>query len=161
MGSFVYIQGIVGVQLAATPKTKVDWKPLANRWLKNKHVVFHTDSARSYKAKVDGVLHDNVVHKKKRVKVAGRWKTQKPVYVKMQWHCLPGGRWVKRKAGTQIIDRAWQFLKKVIGKRNVGDGSKKMSARVRSAQWFYWNRLETDLWAATATVMRELTNHNT
>ena len=52
---------------------KVEWQPIAEKWLKNKQVVLHTDSARSYKAKVPGVVHDNVVHQKKRVKVGGKY----------------------------------------------------------------------------------------
>ena len=43
---------------------KVDWKPLADRLQKDRQVILHTDSARSYKAKVRGVLHDSVVHQK-------------------------------------------------------------------------------------------------
>ena len=31
----------------------------------NKDVVLHTDSARAYKMTLPGVIHDNVVHKKK------------------------------------------------------------------------------------------------
>ena len=46
---------------------RVEWKPLADKHLRNRSVIFHTDSAKSYKLRVDGVLHDRVVHAKKRV----------------------------------------------------------------------------------------------
>ena len=37
---------------------KVEWTPLTN---KDKQVVLHTDAAKSYKCKISGVVHDNVV----------------------------------------------------------------------------------------------------
>eukprot|EP00439_Symbiodinium_sp_Y106_P073603 s56_g13.t3 len=46
---------------------KVHWTKIAKTWLKGRNIILHTDSARSYKAKVAGVLHDSVVHQKKRV----------------------------------------------------------------------------------------------
>ena len=45
---------------------RVEWKPLATKHLRNWRVVFHTDSAKSYKLRVGGVLQDRVVHAKKR-----------------------------------------------------------------------------------------------
>ena len=40
---------------------KVEWEPLAKKWLQNRQVILHTDSAKSYKTAVPGVLHDRVV----------------------------------------------------------------------------------------------------
>ena len=48
---------------------KVDWLPLGVKHLKDRKVVLHTDSARSYKLKLSGVVHDSVVHCKKRMKI--------------------------------------------------------------------------------------------
>ena len=44
---------------------KVDWKPLALKHLANKHIILHTDSARSYRMNIAGAVHDAVVHKKR------------------------------------------------------------------------------------------------
>ena len=52
---------------------KVDWKPLANKWLKDRSVILHSDSARSYRMKISGVVHDAVTHKKRRVKRDGKF----------------------------------------------------------------------------------------
>ena len=46
--------------------TKHDWAPLGEKWLANRSVIFHTDSAKAYKMKLPGVVHDSVVHQKKR-----------------------------------------------------------------------------------------------
>ena len=50
---------------------KVEWEPLAAKWLQDRQIILHTDSAKSYATSVSGVLRDRVVHKKKRVKVNG------------------------------------------------------------------------------------------
>ena len=49
-----------------------DWEPIARKHLLNRSVVLHTDGARAYKLKLPGVLHDNVVHKKKKIQVNGK-----------------------------------------------------------------------------------------
>jgi hypothetical protein len=91
---------------------KVEWKPLAKKWLQGRQIILHTDSAKSYKLKVPDVLHDRVVHKKKRVKVGTKFRWIAPKYVEMQRHKVPGSKKViKCKSGTQIIDRCWKFLK--------------------------------------------------
>ncbi|OLQ11078.1 hypothetical protein AK812_SmicGene5167 [Symbiodinium microadriaticum] len=54
---------------------RIEWKGIAEQLLANRKVVLHTDSAKSYRLKLPGVLHDRVIHCKKRVKVKG----------KMQW----------------------------------------------------------------------------
>ena len=58
------------------------------------------------------------------------------------------------KGGTQIIDRAWQYIKKHIASRSDEPGSLGLAARVRSAQWCYWNR-GVDLWRATGDMLSE------
>ena len=65
---------------------RVEWKHLAMKHLRNRRVVFHTDSAKSYKLRVDGVLHDRVVHAKKRVLVKGKFIWKAPDYVKVVEH---------------------------------------------------------------------------
>ena len=99
---------------------KIDWKPLAHKYLKNRRVILHSDSARSYRMKVPGMLHDAVIHQKKRVKRAGKWVWKKPTFVKVSSHKLPDGRTIKTKAGTQIIDRAWRFIKERLREKPTG-----------------------------------------
>ena len=61
--------------------TKRDWIPAAEKWLLGKHVILHTDGARLYKVGisrktfVDGVIHDFVVHRNK--KINGKWRKGK------------------------------------------------------------------------------------
>ena len=45
---------------------KVDWQPMAEKWLQDRRVILHSDSAKSYHLKVAGVLHDAMVHQKTR-----------------------------------------------------------------------------------------------
>ena len=71
-----------------------------------------TDGAKSYKAKVEGVLHDCVVRQKKRVKVPGKYVWQNRRNVTIAKHTDPTtGKLMKVKSGTQIVDRAWRFMK--------------------------------------------------
>ena len=46
------------------PITKQNWAPLGQKWLANRKVIFHTDSAKAYKLKLPNVIHDSVVHQK-------------------------------------------------------------------------------------------------
>eukprot|EP00439_Symbiodinium_sp_Y106_P044217 s6433_g5.t1 len=154
---------------------KVDWKPLALKHIANRNAILHTDSARSYKMKLSGVVHDAVVHKKKRVKKNGKWVWLKPTFVRISKHKLPDGRgkwvWLKPtfvriskhklpdgrriscKAGTQIVDRAWKFIKARLSRNQYVKASSLLpAAQIRSAQWEYWNR-QRDLWLCTGHVV--------
>ncbi|CAE7261637.1 unnamed protein product [Symbiodinium natans] len=51
---------------------KVYWKACAQKFLVNRNVILHADSARSYRVKLPGVLRDAVAHKKRRVKTKGQ-----------------------------------------------------------------------------------------
>jgi len=135
---------------------KHDWRPFAAKHLEGRRVVLHTDSAKSYKCKVPGVVHDSVVHCKKRVKGAdGRYSWTKPNYVKVSTHKLPGGQKLRTKAGTQIIDRVWRFVRDHLEGAAMVPGSATAAANVRSAQWLYWNRGK-DLWLETGVMCRSL-----
>ena len=124
---------------------KVEWRPLAIKHL-------HTDAAKSYKLKVSGVVHDQVRHCKKRVKVKGKWVWKMPTYVKISTHKDPKtGHQFKTKGGTQIIDRAWRFLKdRIQVNQNCQVGSLLLRLKIRSAQYAYWHR-NCDLWTASGT----------
>ena len=134
---------------------KVDWTPVAQKWLKNRRVILHSDSARSYRSKVEGMLHDAVVHKKRRVKRSAKWVWVKPVYVKILTHKLIDGTVIKTKGGTQIIDRAWHFIKEHLRFNQHGNASfKQLAAQIRGAQYEYWHRNE-DLWVCTGQLLEE------
>ena len=138
---------------------KIDWAPLANKHLANRQVVLHTDSAKSYRAKVKGVLHDAVVHCKKKQLVKGKAKWAAPQYVRVVSHKLPGGKVLKVKAGTQHIDRAWRFLKDRLRlNQHVKAGTKAIRNRIRSAQYEYWHR-GSDLWLHTGILVKEAMSH--
>ena len=135
---------------------KVDWKPFADKHLKGTNVILHTDGARTYMMKVDGVIHDNVVHKKKQIKLkSGRKIWVNPKYVRVISHKLPGIRKrLKVKAGTQIIDRAWAHFHAFLKYRG-GVGSDKLMRRIRLAQWAYWYS-GLDLWAKTGEMLKHM-----
>ena len=133
---------------------KVDWQPVAGKFLKDKKIVLHTDRAKGYQAKVPGMLHDSVRHCKKRVKVRGKWVWKKPVYAKNVVHTLKDVTEVKCKAGTQVIDRCWRFIRSHMQGLTAKPGSLRLAAAVRSAQWLYWNR-GADLWENTAIMIRQ------
>lgn len=137
------------------PIRKRDWKPIADKVLKNRKVVLSTDGARTYRLKLPGVLHTWVVHKKKRIKIAGRWTWVRPNYVKLFTHTLPDGSKLTVKGGTQIIDRFWSHLRSHLGHRNRRPGSASLARRIRSAQWTYWHRGE-DLWLKTGEMLSYL-----
>ena len=67
---------------------------------------------------------------------------QNPKYVSIVKHHIPGtNKQLKVKSGTQIIDRAWRFLKEHISiNQNVKAGSTLLRAKLRSAQCEYWYR---------------------
>ena len=132
---------------------KIEWQPLATKHLRDRIVVLHTDAAKSYKLKMSGVLHDHVRHCKKRVKVKGKWMWKLPTYVPVTTHKDPKtGRKFKTKGGTQIIDRAWRFLKDRIHlNQHCRVGMPLLRAKIRSAQYEYWHR-NAGLWLQTGIV---------
>jgi len=137
------------------PIRKRDWKPMTKKWIKDRKVILHTDGARSYKMVVDGVIHDNVVHAKKKKVINGKTVWLKPHYTKVVKHKLPGGRSLKVKAGTQIIDRAWRHVRSFLTGRSGKVSSVQLRRRIRSAQWEYWNRGE-DMWLKAGEMIQYL-----
>jgi hypothetical protein len=137
------------------PIKKRDWSVVANKYLKGKDVILHTDGARAYRLKVAGVIHDNVVHKKKRVLLRGKMRWVLPKYVKTFVHKLPGGKTLRVKGGTQIIDRCWKHIRAHIGQSPKKPGSNVIRRKIRSAQWEYWNKNQ-DLWVQTGQMVKHL-----
>ena len=73
---------------------------------------------------------------KKSIVKTGKHVWKNPTYVKMSTHQLPGGRKVKTKAGTHIIDRAWRFIKERLKRnQNAKASCSLLSAQIRSAQY--------------------------
>ena len=113
----------------------------------------HTDSARAYNSKTRGILHASVVHKKRRVSVGGGWVWEQPTYVKMKKVILPNQKRLTVKVGTQVVDRAWKFIKsRLTLNQNSKVGSTAIVSKVRSAQFEYWNR-GRDMWERTGELL--------
>ena len=137
---------------------KVDWAPLAEKHLQGTQVIFHTDSAKSYLMKIKGVVHDRVVHKKTKAEIRGKTVWVQPKYVEMKTHKLPGGKTLKVKTGTQVIDRAWRFIKDRLKNCSAMPGSRTLAVKIRSAQWSYWHR-DDDQWTAAGEMLQRAFVH--
>ena len=62
------------------------------------------------------------------------------------------GKMISTKGGTQIIDRAWRYLKERLQlNQSCKPGSSVLRAKLRSAQYEYWHR-NADLWVACGTL---------
>ena len=77
----------------------------------------------------------------------------KPRHVGLVKHTLPSGRKLRVKSGTQVIDRAWGFLKKLVGPVSTSPGSPALVRKIRAAQFAYWSRGQS-LWARTGVAFR-------
>ena len=89
---------------------KVERAPLAKTYLQDKQVILHTDAAKTYKMHIPGVVHDNVIHAKKRVKINGKWRWQNPSYVRIVTHKVPGVKKpIKCKAGSRSLTKLGSF----------------------------------------------------
>ena len=132
-----------------------DWKKVADKFLRRREVILHTDGARAYKLKIPGVIHDHVVHKKKRVKINGKFTWVKPHYTKVYTHKLPCGKTVKVKSGTQIIDRFWGILRQGLKFVSRKPGSCLLERKVRSIQWIYCHK-GANIWKATGEMLQFL-----
>lgn len=138
------------------PISKRDWKPLGQKHLAGRKALLHTDGARAYKLELDQVLHDNVVHAKKKRIINGKAVWVRPKYVKVVKHKLPStSTTLFAKAGTQVIDRFWQHLRAHL--RSIGRAPKNnaMTRKIRCAQWTYWMKGK-DLWLETGRMCTEL-----
>ncbi|CAE7494415.1 unnamed protein product [Symbiodinium natans] len=137
------------------PIRKRDWKPIGKQFLEGRRIVLHTDGARAYKLKLNLVEHCNVVHKKKKVKVGKKVVWKKPHFTKVYRLSLPGGKTLRVKSGTQVIDRCWQHLRTHLKYTKRSPGNEVMTRKIRSAQWLYWQKGRS-LWTATGELMRFL-----
>ena len=120
------------------PITKEMWTPIAKKLLENRKIILHTDGARAYRVRVQGMRRDSVIHKKK--KVNGVWK--KPKFAKPNTHVLPDGTKIRCMMGTQTIDGLWKHLRQQI--KDISTSGPYVS-RIRHFQWRWW-RKGKDLW---------------
>ena len=139
-----------------------DWKPFAKRKLKDSNIILHTDGAKTYKLKIRGMLHDHVVHSRKKLRIKGKIVKRngnivwiKPHYTKVFTHTLPNGKTIKVQGGTQIIDRFWRKLRASLKGNSSRVGSLALRRRIRSAQWDHWQQ-KKDKWAMTGEMLRAL-----
>ncbi|CAE7639351.1 unnamed protein product, partial [Symbiodinium sp. CCMP2456] len=137
------------------PIRKKDWKPIAEKLLAGRHIVLHTDGARAYKLKLDKVAHCNVVHKKKKIKIGNKVMWVKPHFTKVYQLSIPGGKTLRVKSGTQIIDRCWRHLREHIKNSPRSPGNTVLMRKIRSAQWVYWQKGKS-LWTATGEMLKYL-----
>ena len=135
------------------PIRKLDWTPVAKKHIKGKKIVLHTDGARTYKLRINGVIHDQAIHKKKRVIENGVAKWIKPKYSKIVCHEVDNRQKLYVKTGTQIIDRFWGHLRAHLGRMKRQTGSQTLQSRIRSAQFTYWYKGE-DLWLRTGDMLK-------
>ena len=124
-------------------------------WLKDRQVILHTDGAKAYKLALSGVIHNNVVHKKKWLVVNGKQTWVRPHYTKLCRHTLPNGKEIRAKAGTQVIDRFRGHVRAYLKHAARRVGSCTLRRKIRAAQWTYWHRGE-NLWRATARMLQDL-----
>ena len=72
--------------------TKSDWKPFLLSRLQRQKVILHSDGAKSYELRAEGILRDRVAHSRKRKKIWGKWAWIKPAFAKVVRRELPGKR---------------------------------------------------------------------
>ena len=132
-------------------------------WLKDRQVILHTDGAKilhtdgakACKLALSGVIHDNVVHKKKWLVVNGKQTWVWPHYIHEALHAHLAEE-IRVKAGTQVIDRFWGHVRAYLKHAARLVGSCTLRRKIRgAAQWTYWHRGENH-WRATAKMLQDL-----
>ena len=120
-----------------------------------KESALHTDGDRAYKLTAPGMVHDHVVHMKRRVKTPNGFRWVKPFFTKTFHHQLPNGEVLDCVGGTQFIDRFWRTLRAALVGRSCRVGSHGLERRIRACQWMYWNMGE-DQWMKTGEMFTKL-----
>ena len=138
------------------PIRKEEWANFANVHLNDRRVCLHSDGARSYKLQVPGMLHDHVVHMKKKIKVGNTTKWVRPFFTKKVVHHV-GNAEVTTIAGTQTIDRFWRTLRTSLVGRTAPVGSPGLARRIRACQCDYWRKGE-DQWNTLAHILTAIRN---
>lgn len=150
-----------GSTVSPGPITKKEWAQIANKFVKLRKILLHSDGARAYRfSKIPGVVTDAVKHKR-----------PKPVYTALWRHVLPKDQtkahtdlkklppsekevvWVKK--GTQLIDNCWRQLKLLGLPKSTKAEDDAVHFRVREFQWHHWNA-ENDKWKAAGDVIHFL-----
>ncbi|CAE7406455.1 unnamed protein product [Symbiodinium sp. CCMP2456] len=137
------------------PIRKIEWGKIGAPLLRDRKVVLHTDGARAYKLRMPGLLHANVVHKKKRVMLKGQVRWIKPHFTKVYDLKLPEGGKLRVKSGTQIIDRFWGHVRSYIRRAPRKPGNPVLRRKLRAAQFTYWNK-GRNAWKAVGDMLLKL-----
>ena len=119
------------------PITLNIWRPLAKKYLAERSLILHTDSARAYQEPIPGVQHTSVVHQIKKVK--GKWV--QPKFVETVKFRTPKNKRMVVKSGTQTIDGFWSHLKRRV-MRCHSRKPNTIDQYVRFAQFIYWSQAE-------------------
>ena len=150
-----------GSAVSPGPITKTEWRHIANKFVKNKKILLHSDGARAYRySRIPGVITDSVKHKR-----------PKPIYTALWRHVLPKDQskahtdvkklpasekeivWVKK--GTQLVDNVWRQLKLLGLPKSTKAEDTIIHQRVREFQWHHWNA-QADKWRAAGEALRLL-----
>ncbi|CAK0812734.1 unnamed protein product, partial [Prorocentrum cordatum] len=134
-----------------------EWEECATRKrLKQSKVILHADGARSHKLRVDGVVHDWVVHMKKRVKVNGKYVWVKPAFTKVRYYDLADSGCSNKKMRIWVPDHRPRLgrVEAPPWPRPQGE-PRALANRARSFLWCYWNKGE-DLRAQTGKMLTAL-----
>ena len=126
------------------PLRKRDWLPIFQRYVEDRHVILHTDSARAYEAFTTGIRKTRVVHQAKKDE-DGNWV--KPHFTKFEKVHISEQESIAVLAGTQYIDGFWRILRQEILSHHGSDVV--LDRKVRMAQWRYWT-MRRDRWLALA-----------
>ena len=123
---------------------EADWQPIHQKFIENKKIILHTDSARAYDAFTKGIGKTRVVHQVKKDS-AGNWV--RPHFTKYEEVKVEDGESIAVMAGTQYIDGFWRILRQEVLSHNGSNLA--LERRVRVAQWRYWTQRD-DRWVALA-----------
>ena len=82
------------------PLRKRDWLPIFDRYVKDRRIILHTDSARAYEAFTTGIQKTRVVHQAKKDE-DGNWI--KPHFTKLEKLHISENETISVLAGTQYI----------------------------------------------------------
>ena len=137
------------------PIRRREWILIAKKLLKDRQVILHTDGAKAYKLALSGVIHDNVVHKKKWLLVNGKQTWVRPHYTKLCTHTLPNGKKIRVKAGAHVIDRFWGHVRAYLKHAARRVGSCTLRRKIHAAHWTYRHKGQ-NLWSAAAKMLQDL-----
>ena len=70
-------------------------------------------------------------------------------------HVLPGGKKIRVKSCTQIVDCIWGHIRSRLKNSARRVGNIAFVRKIRAAQWTYWHK-GVNLWMATGRMLQDL-----